>query len=267
MSTVNIDAKVVMALRNRTGLGFGDCRSALAEVGGDLVKAEALLRERLKGKMDTRSDRAAGEGCVTTVINGSHAAIVEIRSETDFTAKNEEFRAMVTELGTMSLSAGPGEISMSAPMTARLDVVRIKTGENISFGRGMRLDGGSFAKYVHHDWKLAVLLQFEGEMTEELATGICQHIAAAVPTPMAVDEHGLAADVVAAKREEAKKEAEASGKPAQIAEKMAEGKVRKFFEETTLLGQKYVKEEKKSIRELLPAGVAIKAFVRYRMGA
>ncbi len=267
MSTVNIDAKVVMALRNRTGLGFGDCRSALAEVGGDLEKAESLLRERLKGKMDTRSDRTAGEGCITAVINGSHAAIVEIRAETDFTAKNEEFRAMATELATMSLAAGPGEVSMSAPMTARLDVVRIKTGENISFGRGTRLDGGSFATYIHHDWKLGVLLQFEGELPQELATGICQHIAAAVPTPMAVDEHGLPADVIAAKREEAKKEAEASGKPPQIAEKMAEGKVRKFFEETTLLGQKYVKEEKKSIRELLPKGVTIKAFIRLRMGA
>ncbi|MSR69915.1 MAG: translation elongation factor Ts [Phycisphaerales bacterium] len=267
MSTVNIDAKVVMALRNRTGLGFGDCRTALAEVGGDLAKAEALLRERLKGKMDSRSDRTAGEGCITAIINGSHATIVEIRSETDFTAKNEEFRAMVTELATMSLSAGAGEIVMTAPMTARLDVVRIKTGENISFARGTRLEGGSFAKYIHHDWKLGVLLQFEGEMSDELATGICQHIAAAVPTPMAVDEHGLPADVVAAKREEAKKEAEASGKPPQIAEKMAEGKVRKFFEETTLLGQKYVKEEKKSIRELLPKGVTIKAFIRLRMGA
>ena len=266
MSTVNIDAKVVMALRNRTGLGFGDCRSALAEVGGDLTKAEALLRERLKGKMDTRSDRAAGEGCITALINGSHATIVELRSETDFTAKNDELRALAKELATMSLAAGAGEIVMTPPMTALLDVVRIKTGENISFARGTRLEGGSFAKYIHHDWKLGVLLQFEGEMSEELATGICQHIAAAVPTPMAVDEHGLPEDVIAAKRAEAQKEAEASGKPAQIAEKMAEGKVRKFFEETTLLGQKYVKEEKKSIRELLPKGVTVTAFIRYRMG-
>ena len=244
METVNIDAKVVMALRNSTGLGFGDCRSALVESGGDLAKAEALLRERLKGKMDSRSDRAAGEGCISIVTDGSKSAILEVRSETDFTAKNEEFRALAQELSKMSLGSAAGTVSMTPAMTARLDTTRIKTGENISFARGTRLDGGSFGCYLHHDGKLGVLLQFEGELPQELATGICQHIAAVVPTPMAVDESGLPADLVVAKREEAKKEAEASGKPPQIAEKIAEGRVRKYFEETTLMGQKYVKDDK-----------------------
>ena len=267
METVNIDAKVVMALRNSTGLGFGDCRSALVESGGDLAKAEALLRERLKGKMDTRTDRAAGEGCIAIVIQPAKAAIIEVRAETDFTAKNEEFRALAKELATMAVGTAAGAVAMTAAMTARLDTTRIKTGENISFARGTRLDGGAFGMYLHHDGKLGVLLQFEGDMPEDLATGICQHIAAVVPTPLSVDETGLPADLVAAKREEAKKEAEASGKPPQIAEKMAEGKLRKYFEETTLMGQKYVKDDKKSIRELLPKGVTIKAFVRMRVGA
>ncbi|MBM4101360.1 MAG: translation elongation factor Ts [Phycisphaerae bacterium] len=266
MATVNIDAKLVMALRNNTGLGFGDCRAALTETGGDLAKAEALLRERLKGKMDARSDRPAGEGCIAIAIDGSKATIVEVRAETDFTAKNEEFRAMAGELATLSLALGAGAISITAPMTARLDAVRIKTGENISFARGTRLDGGAFAKYIHHDHKLGVLLQFDGPLTEELATGICQHIAAAVPTPMAVDEHGLPADLVATKREEARKEAAESGKPADIIEKMAGGKLRKYFEETTLLGQKFVKDDKKSVREILPKGVTITSFVRLRVG-
>jgi elongation factor Ts len=266
METVNIDAKLVMALRNNTGLGFGDCRAALTETGGDLAKAEALLRERLKGKMDARSDRAAGEGCIAIAIDGAKATIVEVRAETDFTAKNEEFRAMAGELATMSLALGAGAVTITAPMTARLDTVRIKTGENISFARGTRLDGGSFAKYIHHDHKLGVLLQFDGPLTEELATGICQHIAAAVPTPMAVDEHGLPADLVATKREEARKEAAESGKPADIVEKMAGGKLRKYFEETTLLGQKFVKDDKKSVREILPKGVTITSFMRFRVG-
>ena len=266
METVNIDAKLVMALRNSTGLGFGDCRSALVESGGDIAKAEALLRERLKGKMDTRTDRAAGEGCISIVINASKAAIVEVRTETDFTAKNEEFRARAKELTTMALGSPAGAVAMTAAMTARLDTTRIKTGENISFARGTRLDGGAFSSYLHHDGKLGVLLQFEGDLGADLATGICQHIAAIVPTPMAVDETGLPAEIVAAKRDEARKEAEASGKPPQIAEKMAEGKVRKYFEETTLMGQKYVKDDKKSIRELLPKGVTLTAFVRMRVG-
>jgi elongation factor Ts len=266
MDTVNIDAKLVMALRNNTGLGFGDCRAALGETGGDLAKAEALLRERLKGKMDARSDRAAGEGCIAIAIDGSKAAILEVRSETDFTAKNDEFRSMAGELATLALSLGAGAVSSSAAMTARLDTVRIKTGENISFARGTRLDGGSFSMYIHHDHKLGVLLQFEGPLPAELATGICQHIAAAVPTPMAVDEHGLPADLVAQKREEARKEAAESGKPAEIVEKMAGGKLRKYFEETTLLGQKFVKDDKKSVREILPKGVSINSFVRLRVG-
>lgn len=266
MTTANIDAKLVMALRNATGLGVGDCRTALIESGADLAKAEALLRERLKGKMDNRSDRAAGEGCVSVVIDGAKAAIVQVRSETDFTAKNDEFRQLAKELATMALTAPAGEVVMSTEMTARLDTLRIKTGENISLARGVRLDGGSFASYVHHDAKIAVILQFEGALESEIATGICQHIVAAVPTPLAVDEHGLPADVVAAKRAEAVKEAAASGKPPQIAEKMAEGKVRKFFEDSTLLGQKFVKDDKKSVREILPKGVIVKSFVRMRVG-
>ncbi|MSR28736.1 MAG: translation elongation factor Ts [Phycisphaerales bacterium] len=266
MSTANIDAKTVMALRNRTGLGFGDCRNALAEVGSDLEKAEALLRDRLKGKMDNRTDRPAGEGCISIAINGANATIVEIRSETDFTAKNDEFRAMASELASMALAGGTGAISMSAPMTAQLDTVRIKTGENISFAKGTHLVGGSFAKYIHHDGKLGVLLQYEGTIPDDLATGICQHIAAAVPAPMSVDEHGLPAEIVAAKRDEARKEALESGKPANIVEKMAEGRLRKFFEETTLLGQKYVRDDKVAIGKLLPAGVKITTFVRMRVG-
>ncbi len=267
MSTANIDAKLVMALRNRTGLGFGDCRSALAETGADLEKAEALLREKLKGKMDTRTDRTAGEGCIAMAIKGHGGVIIEVRAETDFTAKNEEFRAMATELAGMALAGTAGEVAMSAPMTTLLDGVRIKTGENISFAKGTHLSGGNFAKYLHHDGKLGVLLQYEGAMPEELAVGICQHVAAAVPAPMAVDEHGLAADLVAAKREEAKKEAADSGKAANLIDKIAEGKLRKFFEETTLLGQKYVRDDKVAVGKLLPQGVKILAFVRMRVGA
>lgn len=267
MSTVNIDAKLVMALRNRTGLGFGDCRSALAETGADLEKAEALLRERLKGKMDNRSDRAAGEGCIAIAISGSDGVIVEVRSETDFTAKNEEFRTMAHDLAKMATGSAAGAITMSPQMTTRLDAVRIKTGENISFARGTHLQGSSMGSYLHHDGKLGVLMQFEGDIPADLATGICQHIAAAVPAPQAVDETGLPADVVAAKRAEAVTEAQASGKPANIVEKMAEGKVRKYFEEVTLLGQKYVRDDKKSVRELLPKGAKIIAFVRMRVGA
>ena len=149
---------------------------------------------------------------------------------------------------------------MDDALTKELDEVRITTGENISMARGTKLGGGSFASYIHHDSKLGVLLQFEGELPEDVATGICQHIAANVPTPMAVDESGLPGDLVALKAGEAKAEAENSGKPPEIAAKIAEGKMRKFFEEVTLLGQKYVRDDSKQISSLLPDGTTLKEF-------
>ena len=104
------------------------------------------------------------------------------------------------------------------------------------------------------------------ELSEDLATGICQHVAANVPTPMAVDEHGLPGDLVALKAGEAKAEAENSGKPPEIAAKIAEGKIRKFFEEVTLVGQKYVRDDSKQIGSLLPKGTSLKNFVRLQVG-
>ena len=267
MSTVNISAKDVMKLRDRTGLGMGDCKNALVEANGDMEAAEKIIREKMKGKMDARTDRAAGEGCIAVAMGGGKAAIVELRSETDFTARNEEFRAMAADVAKMALEHGAGKVTADKAITDRVDVVRLKTGENISFGRGEVLQGGSFASYVHHDSKLGVILQYEGgEMPADIGTGICQHIAAAVPTPAAIDSAGLDQAVVAAKRAEAVAEAQASGKPAQIAEKMAEGKMRKYFEEVTLLGQAYVRDDKMQVGQILPKGVKLVKFVRVRLG-
>ncbi len=266
MQTSNVSAKDAMSLRQRTGLGIMECKSALAESGGDMNAAEALLRERLKGKMDTRTDRAAGEGCVVILTGDDKAVIVELRAETDFTARNDNFRAMAADVAKIALKHAAGTVASDQAMTARIDDLRITTGENISLARGEVLQGGSFGQYVHHDGKLAVLLQWNGALPADVATGICQHIAAHVPTPRAIDESGMPADIVAETKAAAVKEAEASGKPAQIAEKIAEGKMRKFFEDNTLLGQKFVKDDKKSVKEIVPAGVTITRFLRYQVG-
>ncbi len=267
MSTANISPKDVMKLRDRTGLGMGDCKNALVEANGDMAAAEQILREKMKGKMDARTDRAAGEGCVAVAIEGGKAAIVEVRSETDFTARNDEFRAMVAAVAKLALTHAVGPVTADKAITDRVDEVRLKTGENISFARGEVLEGGSFASYVHHDSKLGVILKYEGgEIPDDIGTGICQHIAAAVPTPAAIDAEGLDPAVVAAKRAEAVAEAQASGKPAQIAEKMAEGKMRKFFEEVTLLGQAYVRDDKMQVGQIVPKGVKLVKFVRIRLG-
>lgn len=268
MQAANVSAKDAMTLRQRTGLGIMDCKTALAEANGDMKLAEANLREKLKGKMDTRTDRPAGEGCVAIAVDvaGAKATIIELRAETDFTARNEKFRAVAGEIAKMALTGSAGTVAVSGAMTARIDDVRITTGENISLARGEMLSGGSFAQYIHHDGKLGVLLQFEGSLPADIAVGICQHVAAHVPTPQAIDEHGMAKETVAAYQEAATEEAKQSGKPAEIAIKIAQGKMRKFFEENTLLGQKFVKDDKKAVKELLPAGVKITRFVRYQVG-
>jgi elongation factor Ts len=266
MSTANISPKDVMKLRDRTGLGMGDCKNALVEANGDMDAAEKLLREKMKGKMDARTDRAAGEGCIAIAIAGGKAAVVEIRSETDFTARNDEFRAMAQDVAKLALGHAAGPIVANKELIDRVDIVRLKTGENISFARGVVLEGAAFASYLHHDGKLGVVLQYEGEMPADIGTGVCQHVAAAVPTPMAIDQHGLDPAVVGAKRAEAIAEAQASGKPAQIAEKMAEGKMRKFFEEVTLLGQPYVRDDKMQVGQVVPKSAKLVRFVRMRVG-
>lgn len=267
MPTTNISAKDVMSLRQRTGLGMMDCKAALSETDGDIEAAEQLLRERMKGKMDTRTDRPAGEGCVAVAIEGGQAAIVELRAETDFTARNELFRTTAQEIADYMAKEQPGAItSADEEITSKVDHVRITTGENASFARGESLKGGAFGKYVHHDGKLAVLLQVEGDVEQDTLTGVCQHIAAHVPTPAAIDQGDMPRDLVDAHQKEAVREAEESGKPREIAEKIAQGKMRKFFEENTLLGQKYVRDEKKSIREVLPDGVKVMRFIRYAVG-
>ena len=264
-----ISAKDVMSLRNRTGLGMMECKKALVETGGNVEEAEEFLRKRYKGKMEKRADRAAGEGRIAIKVadDGSAAALVELKAETDFTAKNENFIACADVCADEALAASDfGSVSMTPAMETAIDKIRAQTGENISLARGSKMSGGGFGKYIHHDSKLGVLLQFEGDLPEDVATGICQHIAAHVPTPMAVDETGLPAELVSLKMGEAKAEAENSGKPAEIAEKIAQGKIRKFYEEVTLLGQKFVRDETQQIKDLLPAGTSLTAFKRLQVG-
>ena len=266
MSTANISAKDVMALRQKTGLGMMDCKKALVEAEGDLAAAEAALRAKLKGKMDERTDRAAGEGCIAIQTGSATASIIEVRAETDFTARNEMFVNMANDAAKLALEQPAGDVEFTAPMTEALDNVRITTGENISFSRGTVVEGSHFGKYVHHDGKLGVLVVFDGDPTPEAALGIAQHVAAHVPTPMAVDETGVPPHLIEAKRNEAVQEARDLGKPDEIAAKIAEGKMRKFFEEVTLVGQKYVRDDSMQVGAILPKGVKVTHFIRMRVG-
>ena len=262
---MSFTAKDVMSLREKTGLGMMDCKKALNETSGDPVAAEEWLRETKKGKMDTRTERATGEGKVCVVYGDGCAAIVEVQTETDFTSRNENFIEAVGQIADIAVKLGDGDIAANDEITALVDNLRITTGENANLARGFKYSGANYGEYVHHDGKRACLLQFEGDLDAATVKGICQHIV--FHDPMGISADDVPAEKIAQIRADAIQEAKDAGKNEEIAEKMSEGKVRKHLEENTLLAQKYVLDESKTIQDLLPEGTTITAFTRYTLGA
>ena len=266
-----ISAKDVMGLRKRTGLGMMECKQALTETDGDIDKAIDLLRQKGLAKMDSRSDRASTEGRIAIALapDKSKAAIVEVNSETDFTAGNDTFKALVDTVSADALKQPAGDVKKTDAIQAQIDEVRLTTKENVQFARGRVLggeDGAKVGSYLHFTGQIGVLVELnasaDGSVTDQLLTDLCMHVAAISPPPMAVSDEGVPADIVEKEREIAKAQAIEQGKPEQIAEKMVEGKIRKFYEEHVLLKQAFVKDDKKRIKDLLPEGVTIKNFVR-----
>ena len=270
-----ISAKDVMSLRKKTGLGMMECKQALAETDGDIDQAVDLLRQRGLAKMDSRADRESTQGRIAVAISDdqSKAAIVEMNTETDFTASNDVFKAMADQIVAEALKQDAGEVQKTDAMQAAIDEVRLTTKENVQFAQGKVLGGSGGSKvgqYLHFTGQIGVLVEVDvsggGQADDALLTDLCMHVAAASPAPIAVDDDGVPEEVVAKEREIAKAQAIEQGKPEQIAEKMVEGKVRKFYEENVLLKQAFIKDDKKRIKDLLPQGVAIKNFVRYQLG-
>jgi elongation factor Ts len=245
-----------------------ECKKALQETGGDAAQAEDLLKKKMKGKMDTRTDRIAGEGRVAISVNDTGAAIVEIRAETDFTAKNDQFIAATDKVAQMALAAGEGEVEPTDEMKAAIDEIRISTGENASIARIRKVakaDGDTFGTYVHHDGKTGVLIHANGDVGEDTLRQICMHVTAAVPRPMGVTPDEIPAEVVEKERKFRVEQAVESGKPQEIAEKMVEGGMRKFFSEIALLEQDFVMDPSKKIKDLV-GSATIKAFYRWQVG-
>jgi elongation factor Ts len=270
---MEIDAKTVMQLRNRTGLSMMECKKALQEASGDLDKAEDLLRKKLKGKMDARTDRVAGEGRIAIAVNMTSgvASIIELRAETDFTAKNEKFGQVAQTCAQIALDSGHAGAVPALPEMAKLiDELRITTGENCSYARGHKLTGETgttaFGSYVHHDGKTGVLIQAIGSISDETLRQICMHITAAVPRPLGIGANDIPADKVAKERQFRLEQAMESGKPKEIAEKMVEGGMRKFYEEVALLEQPFVMDPTRKVKDLVGPKATILAFFRWQVG-
>lgn len=272
-----ISAKDVMALRKATGLGMMDSKAALEEAGGDMQAAKDLLRTKGLAKMDDRADRESAEGKVAIAIapDSTKGAIVEVNTETDFTATNETFVNMVKAVADEALKQEPGGVEKTDAMQTLIDEVRLTTKENVQFNAGKILGGtsggnsgggGKVGSYVHFTGKIGVLIEVQGEASDDLLKDLCMHISAISPAALGVNEDDIPADILAKEREIAKAQAIESGKPEAIAEKMVEGKIRKYLDSVVLTRQPFVKDDKKQIKDLLPKGTTIKQFVRYQVG-
>jgi len=269
-----ISASTVMELRQRTGLGMMECKKALTEAEGDVAKAEELLRIKSGAKASKAAGRVAAEGVIGlyTASDGKVAAMVEINCETDFVARNDDFRAFANEVAQIVARDQPGDVAaLAARALASGDTVEArrvalvqKIGENIALRRFVRLEAqGRVASYVHGT-RIGVLVDYTGG-NEALGKDLAMHIAAT--KPMAVSREHVPADVVAKERTIASARAAESGKPANIVEKMVEGAVAKFLAEVTLLPQPFVKNDKETVDAIVKAqGARVNGFVLYVVG-
>jgi elongation factor Ts len=269
-----ISASRVMELRQRTGLGMMECKKALTEAAGDLGKAEELLRIRSGAKASKAASRVAAEGVVGIAVaaDARTAAMVEVNCETDFVAKNDEFRAFANEVAQIVVREQPADVDALAGRTLasgdtvearRISMVQ-KIGENITLRRFVRLAAeGRVASYVHGT-RIGVLVDYTGG-NEALGKDLAMHIAAT--KPIAVSREQVPAGVVEKERSIAAARAAESGKPANIVEKMVEGAVAKFLAEVTLLPQPFVKNDKETVGKLVQAqGARVNGFVLYVVG-
>ncbi len=266
-----IAAKDVMALRKKSGLGMMECKAALEEAQGDMALAEENLRKKGLAKMDGRADRASTEGKVAAAVrdDASRGVLVEINTETDFTANNDAFVAMANQVAQLGLDQDDaGELAKTDAMQAVIDEVRLTTKENVQFAKGA-IFGGADKKvgaYVHFTGKIGVLVECTGDASDELLKDLCMHISAITPAPLGLSEDDIPAEVIEKEKEIAKGQAIEQGKPEEIAEKMVAGKIRKYYDDVVLPRQKFIKDDKKQIKDILPAGVTITSFARYQVG-
>lgn len=269
-----ITASMVKELREKTDAPMMECKKALTEAGGDMAKAEEILRVKLGNKAAKASARVAAEGIVGTWLaaDGKLAAIVEVNCETDFVAKNPDFLGFAAKLAELVASKNPADVTALSALTIEGKTVEAtrtelvgRMGENMSIRRFVRIPAkGRIAQYVHGGAKIGVLVDVVGG-DEGLAKDLAMHIAAAKPVALSKDQ--VPAELIEKERNIATAKAAESGKPADIAAKMVEGSVQKYLKEVTLLGQPFVKDDKQTIEQLLKAkGASVPVFTLYIVG-
>ena len=272
-----VTASLVKELREKTGAGMMDCKKVLTETDGDMEKAIELLRERGIAKAAKKSGRVAAEGLVEAVVSedGKSGAIIEVNSETDFVAKNEEFKTFVNDVAKQVLETNPKDVEELLAQEAKFEagktvqealVGKIATiGENLSIRRFARFESeGLVEKYIHGDGKIAVLVNMK-KGNAEVAKDICMQIAAA--RPEYVKREDVPQERVNKEMEILKIQTMNEGKPEAIAEKIVMGRIGKFYEEICLVDQIFVKDSSMKVSELLKQKDAeVVEFARFEKG-
>jgi elongation factor Ts len=268
---MDIKPAQVKELRERTGAGMMDCKKALVEAGGDIDGAAELLRKAGAAKADKKASRVAAEGLVLVASAGGKHALVEVNSETDFVAKDDNFRAFAELVGGVVVAAAPADVEALMALDAGGQTVEgarqglvAKVGENIAVRRFEVLESAAtVGAYVHMD-RIGVLVELQGG-DEALARDLAMQVAATSPRYVSVDD--VPEDELAKEREILSAQAAQEGKPAEIIEKMVTGRLRKHFDEVTLVGQAFVKDPDKRVGDLLKAQRAkVVRFLRFEVG-
>jgi elongation factor Ts len=272
---MQITASMVKELRERTGAGMMECKKALSESSGDMDAAIELMRKSGQAKADKKASRVAAEGTIVILISddSKKGVILEVNCETDFVAKDENFLKFSNDVAEVILNESPADVDalMNAALadsetveSTRLALVS-KIGENIQVRRFEKVTSanGALGKYMHGS-RIGVMVELENG-SDELSKDIAMHVAAS--KPVCVDENGVPAETLQKEKEIFIAQAEGSGKPADIIEKMVQGRLKKFLGEITLLGQPFVKDPDKSVEKLLKEkSASVISFIRYEVG-
>jgi elongation factor Ts len=284
----NITAQMVKELRERTGAGMMDCKSALEETGGDMEKAVDLLRKKGLAKAAKKAGRVAAEGLIGAAVSANTGVVVEVNSETDFVARNDLFQGLVKMIADIALAAGPDVESIKQAKAGTITVAEAladtigKVGENMTLRRAAALSVGqvAVASYVHSSvsdglGRIGVLVALEstGNADELKRFGrmVAMHVAAS--NPQAIDSTGLDPDVVRREKEVLADKFKAQGKPANMIDKIVESGLKTFYKEVCLLDQAFIHAPDKSVAQAIKesegkvgAAVKVTGFVRYAVG-
>jgi elongation factor Ts len=269
-----ITASMVAELRAKTDAPMMECKKALTEAEGDMAKAEELLRVKLGTKAGKAASRVTAEGVVTSFVNGTTGAMIEVNCETDFVTKNDSFLALANAAARLVAEHNPADLAALGELPysqdsfgPTLEEVRKgligKIGENMSFRRFKRAAGGAKIANYLHGTRIGVLVEYEGD--ETAAKDVAMHVAAMKPVSLTSAE--VPAELIEKERSVAAAKAAESGKPADIVTKMVEGSVQKYLKEVSLFNQSFVKNDKQTVEQMLKAsGTTVKAFTLYVVG-